>query len=77
MNAERNASPPQAQKAINPVTRSNWEGTGVTPDLPVGEAKALDTAYLTALEKLASGPVNPRGAAIRRACSSPPVRRPW
>jgi len=31
-------------RAINPVTGTNWEGTGVMPDVPVDAAKALDEA---------------------------------
>lgn len=31
-------------RAINPVTKTNWEGTGVEPDVPVPAAEALDKA---------------------------------
>ena len=31
-------------RAINPVTKGNWEGTGVTPDVPVAMNIALETA---------------------------------
>jgi tetratricopeptide (TPR) repeat protein len=31
-------------RAINPVTGSNWEGTGVIPDVRVAPERALDTA---------------------------------
>lgn len=37
-------------RAINPVTRTNWEGKGVKPDVAVAAAGALDAAYLAALE---------------------------
>jgi len=37
---------------INPITGTNWEGTGVTPDIPVPQEKALDVAHLEALNKL-------------------------
>jgi len=40
-------------RAINPITHTNWEGTGVTPDVPVTSEKALETAYVIALKKLA------------------------
>lgn len=40
-------------RAINPITKTNWEGTGVTPEIAVSQDKALGTARLTALEKLA------------------------
>lgn len=38
-------------RAISPITHTNWEGTGVTPDIPVSKDLALDTAYKLALEK--------------------------
>jgi hypothetical protein len=38
-------------RAINPVTNTNWEGTGVKPDVAVPEDQALKTAHLTALKK--------------------------
>jgi len=31
-------------RPINPVSKSNWEGTGVTPDVRVDAAEALSTA---------------------------------
>jgi len=46
-------------RAINPISKTNWEGTGITPDVPVPTAQALDKAYTMALDKLAakaSGP---------------------
>ena len=36
----------------NPITNTNWEGAGVTPDVEVTEETALDTAYLLALRNL-------------------------
>jgi retinol-binding protein 3 len=39
-------------RAINPITKTNWEGTGVTPDIAVSADKALETALGKALEKL-------------------------
>lgn len=38
-------------RAINPVTGTNWEGTGVVPDVDVPADQALKTAYLMALRK--------------------------
>jgi retinol-binding protein 3 len=38
-------------RAINPITKTNWEGTGVEPDVKVSKELALKTAYLTALNK--------------------------
>lgn len=39
-------------RAINPITKANWEGTGVKPDIEVAADMALNTAQLTALKKL-------------------------
>jgi retinol-binding protein 3 len=39
-------------RAVNPVTGTNWEGTGVRPDVPVAAGEALHTAHLRALERL-------------------------
>jgi hypothetical protein len=36
-------------RAVNPVTGSNWEGTGVVPDIHVPAGEAFDTAYRLAL----------------------------
>ena len=36
-------------RSINPVTGTNWEGTGVIPDVAVPEAEAFDIAYAKAL----------------------------
>jgi hypothetical protein len=38
-------------RAINPVTKTNWEGTGVKPDIAVPADLALQTAHLAALKK--------------------------
>ncbi len=39
-------------RAVNPITGTNWEGTGVQPDVPTRAADALDTAHALALENL-------------------------
>ncbi len=39
-------------RAINPISGTNWEGTGVEPDVPTPSAEALDRAHLLALEAL-------------------------
>ncbi|MEK6154492.1 S41 family peptidase [Flavobacteriaceae bacterium 3-367] len=39
-------------RAINPITNTNWEGTGVVPDINVPSDKALLTAHIKALENL-------------------------
>jgi hypothetical protein len=38
-------------RPINAITKTDWEGTGVEPDVKVAAARALDTAHLLALEK--------------------------
>jgi len=37
---------------VNAVTGTDWEGTGVVPDIPASKEQALETAELTALQKL-------------------------
>lgn len=39
-------------RAVNPVTHTNWEGTGVHPDVPVAAADALTAAHRLALQAL-------------------------
>jgi len=38
-------------RAINPITKTNWEGVGVEPDVETPADKALDQARLMALDK--------------------------
>jgi len=45
-------------RAINPITNTNWEGTGVKPDIEVPASDALFIAQQKALEKLAQKDVN-------------------
>lgn len=47
-------------RAINPITKTNWEGTGVTPDVQVSQEKALETAEMMALEKMAKKTTDPQ-----------------
>ena len=39
-------------RAINPISKTNWEGTGVEPDIRVAADQALGTARVHALRKL-------------------------
>jgi len=39
-------------RAINPISGTNWEGTGVEPDIAVPAAEALDVAIMEAAKKL-------------------------
>lgn len=38
----------------HPITKQNWEGVGVTPDVPVSSEQALKIAHKTALESIIS-----------------------
>ena len=38
-------------RAINPISKTNWEGTGVEPDVKVTAAEALETAKKLAVKK--------------------------
>ncbi|HUQ06792.1 MAG TPA: S41 family peptidase [Kofleriaceae bacterium] len=48
-------------RAINPITKTNWEGTGVEPDVKVPADQALETATKLAAETLAKRARKPRG----------------
>ena len=39
-------------RAINPITKKNWEGTGVEPDVPAKASDALEVAKKLALSKV-------------------------
>lgn len=39
-------------RPINPITKTNWEGSGVKPDIEVPAEQALKTAHLFALRNL-------------------------
>ena len=41
-------------RAINPISKTNWEGPGVEPDVKVPPAEALETAHGLAKEKLSA-----------------------
>jgi retinol-binding protein 3 len=38
-------------RAINPITKTNWEGTGVEPDVKVPADQALKVAHLSAVKR--------------------------
>ncbi|HEX9174125.1 MAG TPA: S41 family peptidase [Telluria sp.] len=40
-------------RSISPITKSNWEGVGVTPDISVCAEDAMRTAQLAILKKMA------------------------
>jgi C-terminal processing protease CtpA/Prc len=39
------------QRARNPITKTNWEGVGVKPDISLARDRALATAYAMALDE--------------------------
>ena len=43
-------------RAINPITKTNWEGVGVKPDVPADASAALDVALRLARQAVAAGP---------------------
>ena len=55
-------------RAINPVTKTNWEGLGVKPDHDVTAGDALREAHVAALQQLlASAADDDRKASLQRA----------
>ncbi|HLM68948.1 MAG TPA: S41 family peptidase [Longimicrobium sp.] len=53
-------------RAINPVTGTNWEGTGVQPDVAVDAGAALPAAHLAALRALLTTASGRKRAALER-----------
>jgi hypothetical protein len=51
-------------RAINPITKTNWEGVGVEPDVKVSKEKALDTALVLAMKKLIEKETDPKFKAV-------------
>jgi retinol-binding protein 3 len=47
-------------RAVNPITGTNWEGTGVEPDLKVSADEALRVAHLEALKALRAQATDPQ-----------------
>lgn len=47
-------------RAINPITKTNWEGVGIEPHIKTETAQALDAAHLDALKKIRAGATDPR-----------------
>ena len=46
-------------RAISPITKTNWEGTGVSPDINVPADQALHVARIMALKKSLTTLANP------------------
>src|SRR5215217_9666932 len=47
-------------RAINPISKDNWEGKGVTPDVAIAAPQALRAAHILALKKVAPNATDPR-----------------
>lgn len=54
-------------RAINPITKTNWEGTGVAPDIDAPAAQALKIAHLDALKRALAGVTDKERAAQMKA----------
>jgi C-terminal processing protease CtpA/Prc len=52
---------------ISPVTKTNWEGTGVEPDIKAPAAHAFKTAQLAALKKLSAQKQDAKASAARKS----------
>lgn len=46
-------------RAVNPITQTNWEGTGVEPDVKVSAEQALKNAHLKALKDVLAKTTEP------------------
>jgi C-terminal processing protease CtpA/Prc len=53
-------------RAINPITHTDWEGTGITPDVQVKAADALETAIKLATEKIQADQKQPESKPLGR-----------
>jgi hypothetical protein len=50
-------------RPISPITKGNWEGTGIEPDVKVAAAEALDVAQKLAAKEISKNSSNPVAAA--------------
>lgn len=60
--------------AVNPISGTNWEGTGVQPDVKVEPANALEAARRMALEKLITTASPERAEELRLQLQAPLAR---
>ena len=47
-------------RAFNPITKTNWEGIGVEPDIQIPANNALETAQVLAMKKLSEKETDPK-----------------
>ena len=58
-------------RAINPISKTNWEGTGVKPDVEVPADQALKVAHIAVMNKIVAKVSDPeRQQAIKRAITN-------
>lgn len=58
-------------RAINPITKTNWEGTGIKPDVEVPADQALKVAHIAAMNKVLAKVTEPeRQNAIKHMIES-------
>jgi hypothetical protein len=62
--------------AVNPISKTNWEGVGVKPDVAIAPAEALDTAKRLALQKLLERATGDRRAELQDLIEGKPPRSP-
>ncbi|HZZ68755.1 MAG TPA: S41 family peptidase [Phenylobacterium sp.] len=62
-------------RAVNPVTKTSWEGVGVKPDRPTDAQHAFGVAMLAALK--AAPPSKARAALIKTAAAGPSEVDAW
>lgn len=60
--------------AINPISKTNWEGAGVKPDVAVDPSDALTTAQRLAVTKMATSATGERLSELQKILSTQPAR---
>ena len=60
--------------AVNPISKTNWEGAGVKPDVAVASTEALATARRMALQKLLDRATGDRRAELQAFLDGKPER---
>ncbi len=55
-----------AARAVNPITKTNWEGTGVQPDMPASYQTALLVAQKLAVQAISADEKSPQKLQVPR-----------